>query len=83
MNSEIDNNKESSYLKLSDDFDQLRHGFDGIEKAIISPVDSIPDIAKSHRTEKKMKYNKHIHTDSKKRRGIRYAPTAPLLLSVM
>lgn len=25
-----------------------------------------------------MKYNKHIHSDSKKWRGFRYAPTAPL-----
>jgi hypothetical protein len=28
-----DENKDSGYLKISDDFDQLRHGYDGMEKA--------------------------------------------------
>jgi hypothetical protein len=28
-----DEKKDSGYLKLSDDFDQLRHGLDGIDKA--------------------------------------------------
>ena len=32
MNGE-DKNEESRYLKLADDFEQLRYGFDGIEKA--------------------------------------------------